>query len=124
MKVRHVPLPEESSPDAWLTAGAIYTVLAVHADALDIRYRLITENELTTPAFHSAKLFEIVNDHIPHTWVINVGIDRSGASFLELAPAPWVAAGFWEKYFDGDPDARDTFDREREKILATTRQKD
>ena len=29
--------------------------------------------------------------------------------------APWVAAGFWEKYFYGDPDARDTFDRERER---------
>jgi hypothetical protein len=36
-----------------------------------------------------------------------------------MRPAPWGVVGFWERYFDGDPEAIAIFEEEREKIVSS-----
>jgi hypothetical protein len=52
--------------------------------------------------------FLTVEGSVPPSWTTRIG--AGGA--LELAPTTWHAEGFWELYYDGDPDARDSVRRE------------
>jgi hypothetical protein len=106
------------TPDSWLKEGEIYTVLAVDSDKDGIKYRILTRKEPTTPALHEAELFSIVNHRMPSTWVVNIHPGRSGQLFLDLAPPPWMADGFWGKYFDHHPNAIQVFERAKERILS------
>ncbi len=116
MKVRCVKLldvfgrPTESSP--WAKIGRVYHVLCVEAGPGHTSLRLIGEEP--TPALFKPEMFEVIGTRIPPTWVI--ASPRPGC--LSIAPDAWNAAGFWERFFDGEPEAVATFDEERAKIIA------
>jgi hypothetical protein len=98
--------------DSWLNEGHTYTVLEIYATLRGINYRLISE-EPGTPGLHSARSFEVVNGHVPSSWVIS--IDSNGES-MTMAPRSWLVEGFWEKFFDKDPEAMKSFEQESYKI--------
>jgi len=70
--------------------------------------------EEPTPALFQPEIFEIVSSLVPETWIVASG----SPGHLEFAPAAWTAPGFWESYFDGDPEAVRCFHEERDKIVA------
>ena len=50
---------------------------------------------------------------IPPTWIIRLG----PGGWIELTPKPWAQTGFWERYYDGDADARTIVEEEWRKII-------
>jgi hypothetical protein len=113
MKVLHIGSPGRT-PDSWLKDGETYTVLAIHSNKQGIEYRIMA-GDPPIPALHSARLFKVVSNHLPSSWVVNIDDDER---FMEIAPEPWIASGFWEKFFDNDSDAINAFERESYKITA------
>ena len=116
MKVRCVKLldargrPTERS--AWAKVGSVYQVLCVWAEPGQTSLRLVGEGR--TPALFEPEMFEVISTRIPPTWVI--ASPRPGC--LSIGPDAWNAAGFWERFFDAEPEAVATFDEERAKIIA------
>jgi hypothetical protein len=51
-------------------------------------------------------MFTTVDERIPPNWVVRARDD----GILKLAPAAWLEPGFWERYFDLDPEAIATFE--------------
>jgi hypothetical protein len=57
-------------------------------------------------------MFELTSSRLPSNWLI--AIDLEGG--LDLSPEAWLRKGFWEDYFGGYPEAKATYEREREII--------
>ena len=57
--------------------------------------------------------FEIVTSKVPATW--RIGWNKNG--FLTLSPEAWGRLGFWEQYYDREPQALQVFEEERRKIV-------
>ncbi|TDC14649.1 hypothetical protein [Kribbella albertanoniae] len=68
------------------------------------------------PSLWDAEMFETVDPGVPPNWVATI---RDGG-FLALGPARW-RDGFWERYFDDDPEAIVTFEAERTAIVGESR---
>jgi hypothetical protein len=51
---------------------------------------------------------------IPPNWIVTIG----DGGELEMAPARWTRSGFWESFYDGDPEAGSAFAEELAIILA------
>ena len=112
-----VQLKETASPEVrrdpgrWLQPGVAYTVLAIEASGRGHQeYRVAAEIQ-GTPALFDARLFEIVDGRLPPNWMATADGER-----LEFQPAAWAGAGFWERFFDGDPDASRAYHEEVDKI--------
>ena len=60
----------------------------------------------------SGELFEIIDDRMPPNWVIKK--DRNGA--YQISTRAWLQPGFWEKFFDRDPESVAVF-KEEERII-------
>lgn len=73
--------------------------------------RLIGENP--TPALFQTDIFEVVSSVIPPSWIVV----SPKPGLLDVGPEPWTRPGFWERYFDQDPEAVAIFKRERERML-------
>jgi hypothetical protein len=98
---------------SWLTVGRIYHVLSVYFDERKtILIRMIADDGVV-PALYALNQFEVVSPRIPSSWVI----DWQADGVFEIAPAPWLSVGFWEKYFDGDKGSVLTFDEERRRSI-------
>lgn len=93
----------------WLKIGAIYDVICLTFDAHSktVYVRLIGEQEVI-PAVHPIDQFEIVYGSMPVTWEI-LGCKNGG---FFIGPPPWAVPGFWEKFFDRDITAQQTFKAE------------
>jgi hypothetical protein len=105
------PTDVRSSPGSWLRQGRDYVVLAIECSGRQqSEYRLAAEIE-NTPALFDTRLFEIVDGSLPWNWVATVNGDG-----LEFQPATWAVAGFWERFFDGDVEAKRSYLEERQKI--------
>ena len=106
MKVKCIKLVDEQTGESlesssWLSVGKVYHVLSMNMeDGLPIKFQLIG-NDGQTPAYHDANQFEIVTNNIPTGWVI----DFMSQSHFRLSPKAWSKPGFWEEYFDGEPEA-------------------
>lgn len=104
-----------ATTSAWLTVGQVYDVLSVALDAhCRWWFRLMTDETDDVGLFRREQ-FEVVNSSLPETWAISWSADGT----FELSPSEWLAAGFWERYFNGDLTARSIFDRETAKIIAS-----
>ena len=104
--------PAEES--RWLTIGHEYLVLEVTADAADrVLLRLIGDDR-TVPGLHEAGLFATVSSTVPSTWTAAV---HDGGR-LHLGPERWRSPGFWERYFDYEPEAVAVFREELDSILS------
>lgn len=117
MKVRCIRIfdargnPVEQSP--WLTIGKVYLVLAVSfGTEPGPSLRLIGDGQNGVALFRW-KEFEVVSSIVPPTWIIFPGLK----SIVQLAPEPWTQPGFWERYYDRNPDAVRIFEEEAKKII-------
>lgn len=90
--------------DGWITPGKNYIVLGIHGTKSEIKYRIVGDDGMT-PALHVNNNFEIMNPSIPQGWIFKIYPN----SEWELTPASWAEDGFWESYFDGNPNAVETF---------------
>lgn len=120
MKVRCVRVigndgkPQDQS--AWLTIGKIYTVFGVYLDAgSKWRLRLVGDEPNGLAVFWLEE-FEIVSAGIPDSWTVS----WENGNF-RLGPAIWNQPGFWERYYDGNPNAVRIFEEERMKIIECDR---
>jgi len=105
---------EEKQKDSWLTTGHTYTVLSVIVGASGkLQFRLIGDDKYT-PFLADANQFEVTDTKIPKSWEINF----SPNSHFSISPKAWCRVGFWDDYFDGDPEAEAIFDREKEVIFS------
>ncbi|HLK14712.1 MAG TPA: hypothetical protein VKT78_07905 [Fimbriimonadaceae bacterium] len=116
MKVRCIQLIDgmgnkvTSSP--WVRLGDVYHVLAIWIDPKQTRFRLVGGRE-ASPVLYDPEMFELVSTVIPPSWIVT----SLQAGCFALEPEPWTQRGFWEEFFDGEPNAVACFERERQKII-------
>jgi hypothetical protein len=65
------------------------------------------------PALWTSEMFETTDESIPSNWTAEV----SGAGFLSIRPGRW-RRGFWERYFNDEPEAVALFEEELAITLA------
>lgn len=94
-----VELREEDSSYPDLTPEQPYVVLGIEADDLRIL------NDQGRPYLYPAELFTIVDGREPDDWVSEIGEDNERYAY----PPPLNDCGFFEDYFDGQPEAVATF---------------
>lgn len=118
MKVKCVQILDEDTGDilensSWLSIGREYHVLSVNMDdGSPLKFQLIGDDG-QSPAYHDANQFEVVCNEIPEDWII----DFVSKSYLRLFPKAWSEPGFWEAYFDGEPEAVNLFNKVKDNIL-------
>ena len=121
MKVACVQLisPVDGKPmtdSAWVKVDAEYLVLSVFAvPGGRVQVQILTEDGQSAGWFDAA-MFMTSDASVPPNWIVNI---RDGGE-LELTPARWAAPGFWESFYDGDPQARSAFAEELSIILAAS----
>jgi hypothetical protein len=117
MKVRCIKLVDsrgnmlEKSP--WLTLGKVYDVLTVTFGTQQKWLLRLVGDGLNGVALFPLDQFEIVSQKIPAPWVVT----WNSKGTFEMTAEAWSQPEFWERFYDGDPDARQTFERERAKIV-------
>jgi hypothetical protein len=94
---------------AWLKPGEPYDVLEVRAEPGRLVHFRIAGEQPGTPALFDSALFDTVDGTIPAHWRARL----APGGTLTLGPEEWSAPGFWEAYFDDDPDALATYERGR-----------
>jgi len=104
-------LTESTSP--WLDLDTEYEVLEVYAypgGRIDLR---IAAKDAGTPALFDSELFMTVDERIPPNWIARV---REGGT-VEFGPSTWLETGFWERFFDRDSAAIESFETEKRRML-------
>lgn len=118
MKVRCTKLLDSLGKTAltstWLSVGSVYHVLSLLLDS-EGRWllRLAGDSEPGVGLF-PLQQFEIVSAKVPECWVVTW--NRNGV--FELTTEAWRQDGYWERYFEHDPAAKKTFERELARIVA------
>lgn len=95
----------DSSP--WITVDHEYTVVSVAAQ-ISGRVEVQLINDTNNLGWFDADCFLTVDPAIPANWSAHI----SEGGSLKLAPSAWLEEGFWERYYDGDPDAHESVERE------------
>jgi hypothetical protein len=115
MKVRCIKLLDSrglpATRSAWVKVGRTYHVLSVWIEPGQTTLRLIGEEPI--PALFEVEMFEVVSSTIPVTWVIT----SPNPGCLSLAPSAWNASGFWESFFEREPEAVACFEEQRARIV-------
>jgi hypothetical protein len=103
--------PQSRSP--WLTVGRIYHVLSVVLD-VDGRwlFRINGDSEPGVGLFPFQQ-FEIVSPKVPNIWIVTWRTE----GVFSLTTQDWSEPRFWERYFEGDEDARSIFARDVRRIV-------
>jgi hypothetical protein len=116
MKVRCIKMLDSSSQpvkrSTWAKVGSVYQVLGIWVEPAQTRFRLVGEE--ATPALFEPEMFQVVSAKIPPAWVVT----SPKPGYLSLAPEAWSGAGFWERFFDGEPEAVAAFNEEQARIIA------
>jgi hypothetical protein len=94
-----VKLRERSSQYPDLTPDQPYVVLGVEADD----FRLL--NDQGRPYLYPYQIFTVVDAREPADWIAVLGEDNERYAYPPLLNA----SGFFEDFFEGDPDAVATF---------------
>jgi hypothetical protein len=117
MKVRCIKLidsrgnPQESSPR--LTLGKVYHVLEVVQDTHSRWLLRVAGDGTNGVAVFQLEQFEIVSPKVPDAWI--VVWDAKGG--FALTTEAWSQSGYWERFYDRDPEARKVFEEEKTKIV-------
>lgn len=98
MKVQFTAISDDAVLHRDLTPGNVYRVIGLEADYI----RLMSDEGL--PYCYPSSLFTVVDDKWPNDWVVNRGEDGE----LYASPVSVAEPGFFEKFFDGDKEARIT----------------
>ncbi|MCX4796466.1 MULTISPECIES: hypothetical protein [unclassified Streptomyces] len=99
-----------------LTNGHEYAVLEISAPfkrATSFRVEFI-EGGLRQSALFDTRAFTVISHSLPPTWRY---FQLESGSF-SLCPESWNKSGFWEAYYDGDPQAIAVYEHERAAILS------
>src|SRR5688572_29150797 len=110
MKVRCIQLLNPNTGgleefNSWLSVGKTYHVLSLHVEPRGICQLRLIGDDGTTPALHDVRQFEMASPIIPPTWTIRF----TSNGYFTLAPQRWSEIGFWERYFNRDPNAVQIF---------------
>jgi len=117
MKVRCIKLldskgnPEKASP--WLTLGNVYHVMTVIFGTQEKWLLRLVGDGRNGLALFPLEQFEVVSSKIPAGWVIT----WNSKGVFELSTEQWNQPGFWERYYDRDPEAVRIFEDGRRKII-------
>ena len=91
----------------WLRTGSNYAVQEIFFEKQrGVSYRIISD-DAATPAFFPANECTIIDGSIPSSWKAHI---YDTGSFV-LSPPAWLEPGFWERYFDDDPEAKRIFEQ-------------
>jgi hypothetical protein len=118
MKVKCVNIYNEHTKEyqtasPWLTIGKEYIVLHIIVHHDKVFYQILDDSSDKAPGLHRAEQFEIVSNKIPRNWKIFSG----NLALFTIEPEAWREPGFWERCFDGDPQALEIYKREARIIL-------
>jgi hypothetical protein len=92
---------EELDKSSWLTVGREYVVLQIVAlPGREVLLRLEGDKP-GSPGLWESSLFETVDTGIPASWSAHVDEDGN----LSIGPDAWRRQGFWDDFFDDDPEA-------------------
>jgi hypothetical protein len=95
-----------SSP--WMKVGRVYDVLEVSIyQNGDAKLRIVGDQP-GTPALFSPKGLEIVDHSLPRNWEVHIA-----NGIFYFGPAALNEPGFWERFFNQDPVALQTFEKVR-----------
>jgi hypothetical protein len=99
---------ESASSSSWLRLDGEYAVIGLLAvPGRSVELQVIGESR-QPPTWWPSDMFMTSDAALPSTWVAQVG----DGGVLRMGPAPLLAEGFWERYFDRDPEATRAFDEE------------
>lgn len=118
MKVICTRLPSpvhamELESSYWISVNKEYVVLSLLAEPEGpVRLHLLLDDGCSLGWFDSAN-FLMVEGSLPSNW--DACLNEDGT--LELAPPAWLAPGFWEDYYNGDPSASNAVRVELQTIL-------
>ena len=97
----------DETVSSWLTLDAEYEVLEIYAiPGRPVTFRLASDDS-GTPALFDSAMFLAIETSIPASWVVSL----SEGGGLRIGPQAWMREGFWEEFFDRDPDAVREFER-------------
>jgi hypothetical protein len=103
--------PQSESP--WLTLGKVYNVMALELDNNGEWLARLVGDGPNGVALFPLELFEVESSVVSPTWTTSW---KSG-KLIELSPKRWVREGFWENYYDRDPEAIRIFEEEKNLIV-------
>ena len=108
---------QNGQSDGWLRVGDEYTVLALETDirgprAEDRAVFRIADKRGGAPGLLGAYLFRVVDGRLPTAW--HAIVNERGN--LEIGPEAWLEPGYWERFFDSDPDAKREFEQAAQDI--------
>ena len=95
----------DDAPD--LEPGAHYTVIGIEAD----HYRILADRG--QPYLYPPELFDVVDSAEPGDWLRTTGEDGERYAY----PPSLDGVGFFEDFFEGEPQAVTTFWREVNRYL-------
>ncbi len=104
----HETLKQSPEALAYLQARGL-----VHSELIE-RFTLGYANRKSGVALFPKESFEVVSPTVASTWIAS----WSSKDFFQLAPERWAQAGFWERFYDQEPDAIHIFEEERKAIEA------
>jgi hypothetical protein len=92
----------EYSPKGWLSNDKEHAVLELIMDfgTGESKVRVAADLNDGMPVILPLAVFDVVSGKIPDNWVVSV----YRPNYIDLAPREW-GIGFWERYFDDEPDA-------------------
>jgi hypothetical protein len=115
MKIKCIKIYNEISgkekiEDPWMVVGKEYTPIEVICLSGKPNFRIISDlDPFETPALYNSDQFLTTSTLIPSNWKIQS--DEHGG--ITIAPQKWLRPGFWEDYFNQDPQAIKEFEEEK-----------
>lgn len=117
MKVRCTKLFDSrgasQGTSSWLTIGKVYDVLTIEFERQgQWLIRLIGAGK-SGAALFPIDSFDVVSSEVSPSWVASWNSD----GFFQLAPEKWTQPGFWEQFYDREPEALALFDEEVARLI-------
>ena len=106
----HDGKPQDES--CWLTIGKTYDVLEVlFVGDRGWLLRLVGDGPNGVALFQ-LEMFDVVDPQVPPNWIAT----WDNGTFC-LSQETWTRPGFWERYHDRDPNARQVFEEEMRRTV-------
>ncbi|MFG2930257.1 hypothetical protein [Streptomyces achromogenes] len=101
---------------AALRDGTEYIVLEVFFSGGGDSFFRIDFTQGEDSALFNSEAFVVTSPRIPENWMM---FPSGGRSFT-LCPESWSRPGFWESYYDHDPQALALYEEERRAIMESS----
>ena len=93
----------ETDPNQkWRAEGTAFAVQELSVSLHEgVTLRVETPDDARVPVLVPGSSFEVVDGSRPASWVVSDLADQS----FDLGPPEWQEVGFWERFFDREPEA-------------------